>query len=256
MVKHTNPSMNATPQTNIFALALGDTLSPRVLLVSLLSFVLTIVVFIGAIWLLFGGMGALSEWIAQRLQSFEGSIEQSWLLSMISLIFITKTIVAILFFFTSAMVTYYLFLMVYSVIVGLFAGYFIKEIGSIYYPTFTFRGIGLLSYLWMVLKTLLWTTLMFVLLFPLVFVPVLNFALLVPVYYLFHKLLVLDVASMLNSVEEYKELKRLYAGQMRGITLVCFALTVVPFLGVVIYPYYVIVMSHFLFRKTEGLRAL
>lgn len=248
--------MNTTSKTNIFALALGDTLSPRVLLVSLLSFVLTIVVFIGAIWLLFGGMGALSAWIAQSLQSFEGSVEQSWFLSMISLIFITKTVVAILFFFTSAMVTYYLFLMVYSVIVGLFAGYFIKEIGSIYYPRVAFSGMGLISYVWIVLKTLLWTTLMFLLLSPLVFIPVLNFALLVPVFYMFHKLLVLDVASMLNSSEEYKELKRLYAGQMRGISLVCFGLTIIPFLGVVIYPYYVIVMSHFIFRKTESLRAL
>jgi len=248
--------MNTTSKTNIFALSLGDTLSPRVLLVSLLSFVLTILVFIGAIWLLFGGMGALSVWIAQSLQSFEGSIEQSWFLSMVSLIFITKTVVAILFFFTSAMVTYYLFLMVYSVIVGLFAGYFIKEIGSIYYPRVAFSGMGLTSYVWIVLKTLLWTILMFLLLFPLVFIPVLNFALLVPVFYLFHKLLVLDVASMLNSSEEYKELKRLYAGQMRGISLVCFGLTIIPFLGVVIYPYYVIVMSHFIFRKTEGLRAL
>lgn len=247
--------MNTTSKTNIFALALGDTLSPRVLLVSLLSFVLTIVVFIGAIWLLFGGMGALSAWIAQSLQSFEGSVEQSWFLSMISLIFITKTVVAILFFFTSAMVTYYLFLMVYSVIVGLFAGYFIKEIGSIYYPRVAFSGMGLISYVWIVLKTLLWTTLMFLLLSPLVFIPVLNFALLVPVFYMFHKLLVLDVASMLNSSEEYKELKRLYAGQMRGISLVCFGLTIIPFLGVVIYPYYVIVMSHFIFRKTENLRA-
>ena len=248
--------MTQQPQkTNIFTLALGDTFSPRVLLVSLLSFVLTIIVFIGAIWLLFGGVGALSAWIAQSLQSYEGSVEQSWFLSMISLIFITKTIMAIVFFFTSAMVVYYLFLMVYSVIVGLFAGYFIKEIGSLYYPSVAFRGMGLISYVWIVLKTLLWTMLMFLILSPLVFIPLLNFALLVPVFYLFHKLLVLDVASMINSSEEYKELKRANAGQMRGISLVCFALTIIPFLGVVIYPYYVIVMSHFLFRKTEGLRA-
>jgi len=247
--------MTQPQNTNIFTLALGDTFSPRVLLVSLLSFVLTIIVFIGAIWLLFGGVGALSTWIAQSLQSYEGSVEQSWFLSMISLIFITKTIMAIIFFFTSAMVVYYLFLMVYSVIVGLFAGYFIKEIGSLYYPSVAFRGIGLISYVWIVLKTLLWTMLMFLILSPLVFIPLLNFALLVPVFYLFHKLLVLDVASMINSSEEYKELKSVNAGQMRGISLVCFALTIIPFLGVVIYPYYVIVMSHFLFRKTEGLRA-
>ncbi|WP_263831998.1 EI24 domain-containing protein [Sulfurospirillum oryzae] len=247
--------MNTISKTNIFALALGDTFSPRVLLVSLLSFILTIIVFIGAIWLLFGGVSALSAWIAQSLQSFEGSIEQSWFLSMVSLIFITKTVVAILFFFTSAMVVYYLFLMVYSVIVGLFAGYFIKEIGSLYYPTVAFRGMGLISYVWIVLKTLLWTTLMFLLLSPLVFIPVFNFALLLPVFYLFHKLLVLDVSSMVNSSEEYKALKRMYAGQMRGISLVCFALTIIPFLGVIIYPYYVIVMSHYIFRKTEELRA-
>ena len=247
--------MTQPQNTNIFTLALGDTFSPRVLLVSLLSFVLTIIVFIGAIWLLFGGVGALSTWIAQSLQSYEGSVEQSWFLSMISLIFITKTIMAIVFFFTSAMVVYYLFLMVYSVIVGLFAGYFIKEIGSLYYPSVAFRGMGLISYVWIVLKTLLWTMLMFLILSPLVFIPLLNFALLVPVFYLFHKLLVLDVASMINSSEEYKELKSVNAGQMRGISLVCFALTIIPFLGVVIYPYYVIVMSHFLFRKTEGLRA-
>lgn len=255
MAKHCNKSMYLKSQTNIFALALGDTFSPRVLLVSLLSFVLTLLVFIGAIWLLFGGMSALSAWIAQSLEHFEGSIEQSWFLSMISLMFITKTVVAILFFFTSAMVVYYLFLMVYSIIVGLFAGYFIHEIGEVYYPTVAFGGMGLVHYVWVAFKTLLWTILLFVLLFPLVFVPVLNFILLVPVYYLFHKLLVLDVASMLNSVEEYKALKRLYAGQMRGISLVCFALTLIPFLGVVIYPYYVIVMSHFIFRKTKELRA-
>ena len=91
--------MNTPSKTNIFALALGDTLSPRVLLVSLVSFILTILVFIGAIWLLFGGMGALTAWITESLQHFEGSIEQSWFLSMVSLIFITKTVVAILFFF-------------------------------------------------------------------------------------------------------------------------------------------------------------
>ena len=245
----------SSSQTNIFALALGDTLSPRVLLISLLSFVLTILFFMGGIWLIFGGMGALSAWIAQSLASFEGSIEQSWFLSMVSLLFITKTVVAILFFFTSAIVVYYLFLVVYSIIVGLFAGYFIKEIGTLYYPRVALGGIGMMHYGWMVTKTLLWTTVMFILLFPLVFVPVLNFLLLLPIFYLFHKLLVLDVSSVINSTKEYQVLKGLYAGQMRGISLVCFALTVIPFFGVVIYPYYVIVMSHFLFRKTEALRA-
>lgn len=247
--------MTSSQQTNIFVLSLGDTLSPRVLLISLLSFILTIAFFIFAIWLMFGSIEALSLGIAHWLQSFEMRVEESWLLSLVSLIFITKTVVAILFFFTSAIVVYYLFLMVYSVIVGLFAGYFIQEVQSQYYPHVSLRGIGVTSYLWLVLKTLLMTLLLFVLLSPLVFIPLLNIGLLFPVYYMFHKLLVLDVASVLNSTHEYQALKRVHAGKMRGISLVCFALTIIPFLGVVIYPYYVIVMSHFLFRKTEELRA-
>ncbi len=247
--------MQTRPQTNIFILALGDSLSPRVLLISLVSFLLTLLVFIGAIWLLFGGMGALSLWLSESLQSFEGTLEQSWLFGFISLIFITKTLVSVLFFFTSAMVVYYLFLMVYSVIVGFFAGYFIGEIAKNYYPHVAFKGIGLLGYVGVMLKSLLVTTVLFILLSPLVFIPVFNFVLLLPVFYLFHKLLVLEISSMLNTKEEYKELKRLYAGQMRGISLLCFAMTFIPFVGVVMYPYYVIVMGHFIFRKTEALRA-
>jgi hypothetical protein len=246
---------NHHPQTNIFALSLGDTLSPRVLLISLVSFLLTIAFFIVLIWLTFGGIGALSVWITERLQGFEGQLEQTWLFSMVSLFVITKALIGILFFLTSAIVVYYLFLMVYSVIVGFFAGSFIKEIGKIYYPSVETKGISVLGYSWLVLKTLLVTGVLFILLLPLAFIPVLNFMLLLPVFYMFHKLLVLDVASMLNTKEEYVRLKGRYGGQMRGISLVCFALTLIPFFGVVIYPYYVIVMSHFLYRKTKEIRA-
>ena len=246
-----------TPQTstNIFFLSLGDTFSPRVLLVSLVSFLLTLLVFVGIIWLFFGGMGALSLWLSESVQSFEGSLEQSWLFSVVSLIFITKTVVSILFFFTSALVVYYLFLMVYSVIVGFFSGYFISEIARNYYPHVALKGIGFVGYVGVMLKSVLITTVLFIILSPLVFIPLLNFLLLLPVFYLFHKLLVLEVSSMVNTSSEYKVLKQHHSGGMRSISLLCFALTFIPFIGVVIYPYYVIVMSHFLLRKTGALRA-
>ena len=241
---------------NSFTLALGDTLSPRVLLVSLLSFVLTLLFFFAMIWLSFGGIGALSVWLGEWLQGFEGNFEQTWLFSLISLFVIAKTVVGILFFITSMLVVYYLFLMVYSIIVGLFAGYFIQEIGKTYYPNVHMRAMALFSYLGFVAKTLLITGILLILLLPLALIPVFNFILLVPVFYMFHKLLVLDVASLLNSKEEYLRLKGRYAASMRGISLVCFALTLIPVFGVLIYPYYVIVMSHFIFQKTQEIRAL
>lgn len=236
-------------------LALGDTMSSRVLWVSFAAFLLTMAFFIVLIWGAFGGIGALSVWIAQSLQGLEGNLEQTWLFSVISLFVITKTLVGVLFFLTSTIVVYYFFLMVYSVMVGLFSGYFIKEIGTIYYPNVETKGIALTSYLWVTAKTLIVTVLLLIVLLPFAFIPVFNFILLIPVFYMFHKLLVLDVSSLLNSKEEYLNLKRRYAGSMRSLSLVCFAITLIPVLGVLIYPYYVIVMSHFIFQKTQELRA-
>ena len=236
----------------IFVLALGDIFSPRVLLISLVSLLLTIAVFIIGIWGLFGGLASLMDSVTQ----YSAQLENQWLFQMLSLFFITKTIITLLVFSMSAIVMYYLFLMVYSFIVGLFSSYFIKEIAQTYYPDVTLNGMGLLSYVWVSLKTLLLTSVLFIILAPLALMPVLNFMILIPVFYMFHKLLVLEVSSMVNATEEYRRLKKENAGALRGISFICFAMTLIPIVGVIIYPYYVIVMSHYIFRKTKEVRAL
>lgn len=244
--------MNDKP--NIFLSSLGDLFSSRVLLVSLFSFVLTIAFFIVSIFFLFGSIESLAQWFVAWMGSFEQTIEQNWLLGFISLIFITKAIVGILVVVTSTLVVYYLFLMVYSFIIGLFAGYFIKEIGQKYYPDVSMHGINIFSYLYFSSKTLLFGILLLIILFPLVFIPLLNLILLIPVYYIFHKMLVLEVSAEINVREEYLRLKKGYSGELRGISLVCFGVTLIPIAGVLIYPLYVIVMSHFIFQKTRELR--
>ena len=240
---------------NIFITSLGDFFSPRVLLVTLISFILTIVFFIVCLFFLFGSIEFFSQWFVGMMGNFENTIEQNWLLSFISLIFITKAIVGILVFFTSFIVVYYLFLMVYSLIVGLFCSYFIGEIGQKYYPDVALNGMNLFANFFFIGKTFLVGILLFLLLSPLAFIPVLNLALFLPIYYIFHKMLVLDVASVVNSSAEYMKIKKENSGELKGITLIFFALTVVPIVGVVIYPFYVIVVSHFIFRKTKELRA-
>jgi len=244
--------MNDKP--NIFLSSLGDLFSSRVLLVGLVSFVLTIVFFVITLFFLFGSIESLAQWFVGWMGSFEHTIEQNWLLGFISLIFITKAIVGILVFVTSTLAVYYLFLMVYSFIIGLFAGFFIKEIGQKYYPDVTMNGINLFSYLFFTSKTLLVGILLLIVLFPLVFIPLLNLVLLIPVYYIFHKMLVLEVSAEVNVREEYLRLKKIYSSELRGLSVVCFCVTLIPILGVIIYPLYVIVMSHFIFQKTRELR--
>jgi len=67
-------------------------------------------------------------------------------------------------------------------------------------------------------------------------------------------MLVLEVSAEVNVREEYLRLKKSYSSELRGLSLVCFGVTLVPILGVIIYPLYVIVMSHFIFQKTRELR--
>ena len=237
----------------IFWLSIKDALAPNVLWITLISFVGTILFFVGLIWIAFGGMEALSLSFGAWVQNFENGLENHWLLHFLSLVVIAKTVMMLLFFFSSAMVVYYLFLMVYSIIVGFFAGFFIKEIAKRYYPTVVFKTIALPRYLWVLLKTVMVTALLFFIFSPLMFIPVLNMLLLVPVFYLFHKLLVLEVASAVYSYLEYEQIQKHYGGQTRALSAVCFALTLIPILGVVMYPYYVIVMSHYLLGKAKEL---
>lgn len=238
----------------IFFTAMKDAFSPNVLWVSILSFFATILFFIGVIWLVFGGVDSLTLLVGEWVGQYEASLEENWLLSFLSFVVVAKTLIMVLFFLSSAMVVYYLFLMVYSIIVGFFAGYFIKEIAQTYYPQVSFKGIGLTRYLWILLKVMALTLLLFVLFSPVVFIPVLNIMLLIPVFYLFHKMLILEVASVVHSYEEYIQIQKRYGAQSRALSALCFALTLIPVVGVLIYPYYVIVVSHFLLGKTETLR--
>lgn len=244
--------MNDKP--SIFLSSLEDLFSSRVLLVSLFSFILTIAFFVVTLFFLFGSIESLTQWFVAWMGSFEQTIEQNWLLGFISLIFITKTIVGILVVVTSTVVVYYLFLMVYSFIIGLFAGFFIKEIGQKYYPDVPMHGIDLFSYLFYTAKALFIGLLLLVVLSPLLLIPLLNLILFIPVYYIFHKMLVLEVSSAINVRAEYLSLKKRYRGELRGLSLVCFGVTLIPIAGVLIYPLYVIVMSHFIFQKTRELR--
>ena len=203
---------------HIFANSLKDALSPNVLWVTLLSFIATILFFVGLIWVVFGGVESLTLFVGDWVQGFESGLEQHWLLSFLSFVVIAKTLIMVLFFLSSAMVVYYLFLMVYSVIVGFFASYFIKEIAQKYYPQVRFKGIALPHYMWLLLKAIVVTVLLLILFSPLLFIPVLNIMLLIPVFYLFHKLLILEVASVVHSYAEYKEIQKSYGGQSRALS--------------------------------------
>lgn len=238
----------------IFIAALGDFFSPRVLLITLVSLILTLAVFIVGIMLLFGSVETLSSWFVTSLDGLNQSIEQSWFLSLISLFFITKMFVTILFFFTSAFVVYFLFLVVYSTIIGFFSGQIIKEIGEKHYAHIEQKSMSMFAYFYLIAKTIVIAFVFLIVLMPLFLIPILNFVLFIPIFYMFYKMLVLEVASACLDSKEYAQLKARKGVELKGIAFVCFLVTMIPFVGVVLYPYYVIAMSHFIYREVPSLR--
>ena len=104
------------------------------------------------------------------------------------------------------------------------------------------------------MKTIIVTLILFFVLSPTYFIPALNFLIFLPFYYFFHKTIVFDVSSVINNAKEYKKIKKLNWVELKGKTLFCFLITLIPIIGMLVYPFYVIFIGHYIFNETRELR--
>jgi hypothetical protein len=112
------------------------------------------------------------------------------------------------------------------------------------------------------LKTFVVMLLLLFVLTPLYFIPLINVvAFNLPFYYLFHKLLVYDVASTICTKEEYKQIMYFNGTSIRMRTLILYLLSLIPFAALFASVFFVIYLGHIFFTETlklrhEGLEAL
>lgn len=92
------------------------------------------------------------------------------------------------------------------IIIGFLTPMILGILHKRYYSHLELNGYGtLFSSLWELFKSLSMMVLLFLILIPVYFVPVLNIiAFALPLYYFFHKLLNFDVSSTILSAEQYK----------------------------------------------------
>lgn len=127
-----------------------------------------------------------------------------------------------------------------------------------YYSHLTLQGYGsLLSPLWVLFKSAIVMIVLFIVLIPVYFVPVLNvIAFALPLYYFFHKLLNFDVSSTILSKEEYKEIYKKEANSFRLRTLFLYFISMIPFATLFTAVYYIIYLGHAYFIKLDELNKL
>jgi hypothetical protein len=96
---------------------------------------------------------------------------------------------------------------------------------------------------------------LFLVLIPVYFVPVLNIiAFSLPLYYFFHKLLNFDVSSTILSKEEYKTIYKTQGNNFRLRTLFLYIISMIPFATLFSAVYYVIYLGHSYFIQLDKLQ--
>lgn len=151
---------------------------------------------------------------------------------------------------------YFTFMFFYSIVIAFFASQFVKSIQNKHYQDVDLQSMGILYIVWIYFKTTT-ITLFFVILFlPFFFIPTLNFLLFIPLYYFFHKSLLLDVSSAINTKKEYLKIKKANWFELKFQTLVLFLISLVPIVGIILIPFYFIYIAHIIFDETKVLRNL
>ncbi len=144
------------------------------------------------------------------------------------------------------------------IIVGFFTPLVVKKLKSRHYPPFEIRGHGsVLSAIIYALKSLFIMIILYIILTPIYFIPLLNIiAFNLPAYYFFHKMLVYDVGSEINTKKEFIQIKALVGNQIRIRTLGMYMLTLIPFVGIFFPILFVIYLSHIFINESLELRAV
>lgn len=155
------------------------------------------------------------------------------------------------------------FILIFSVIiavliVGFFTPLVIKKLKSRHYPPFEIKGHGsILEVLWHALVSFFIMILLYIVLIPFYFIPIINIiAFNLPAYYFFHKMLLFDVGSTMNTKKEYNHIRSVVGNQLRLRTLLMYLLTMIPFVGVFFPLLFVIYLSHIFINESLELRAI
>ena len=144
------------------------------------------------------------------------------------------------------------------VIIGFLTPMILKILHKKHYSHLKLNGYGtIISSIWILIKSFSMMILLFILLIPVYFIPVLNMiAFSFPLYYFFHKLLNFDVSSTILTKEQYKIIYEKDSAAFRLRTLFLYFISMIPFATLFTAVYYIIYLGHAYFIKLEELNKI
>ncbi len=230
----------------------SDFNTPWFLGLALVPFVVIAVLFAYA-WFGFGGdlfTQAQAALDAGRVPFLDAE-QHPWLTAILTFS-LFKWLFTLFFYLVGIVAVVLLSVLIAAIVIGFFTPVIVRKIQKKHYPDFRFTNedFTFLSSLWLYIKPAIGFLMLGLIALPLLFVPALNFvAINFPFYYLFHNYMLLDVGSNIVSKKEYLALLKKYRLHFRTLTATLYGISLIPFLGVFLQVYYVIVLAHAFFDK-------
>lgn len=187
-------------------------------------------------------------------QSYTGSSILDFLLQYT----VTSWIVSFLVYTIGLFAIGYISIFISLLIVGLLTPRILAIIQRKHYSSVVVDGYGtVVGGIWKLIKTALIMVLLFFMLIPLYFIPIVNiFAINLPFYYFFHKMLHYDVGSTLMQKENFDKIYYFNKNSMRLKTLFLYSISLIPFVAFFIAVFYIIYLGHTYFielSKSENI---
>jgi len=247
-------------EADIVALSIKDFFSRDILKIAILPFIVTMIF----VYSLFFGAASVA------LDSFDGlQIEQTttnvgfndineptyvdeigqWFLKSAAI----SWIVNILVYSIGAVAMVYVSIFISLMVIGFLTPYILSKIRNKHYSQINFHGnitiIGTILYM---IKAIFIMIILLLALIPFYFIPIVNiFAINLPFYYLFHKMLNFDVGTTILDTHDVKEFQSKNTKELRLRTLKLYLLSLIPFMSLILPVYYVVYIGHGYFSTIE-----
>ena len=242
-------------EKNLLLLSIKDFLTPKMLKYSIFPFVITLVLMYIIFFTVAGaGLDQLGSMDVQTSQttlqngiphteSFSAKLQGSAIIQFLMSYTITSWIASFLVYAIGGFFVLYASVFIAVIVIGFLTPLVIKELQARRYKDVEL--IGYSNVLASVLSMLKWAfvmLLLFFLLIPLYFIPLVNIiAFNLPIYYFFHKMLLYDVSSNICTKDEAKQINYMNKNNLRIKTLLLYMISLIPFaifFGAVFYVIY------------------
>ena len=247
-------------QFEIILLSIKDLLSSPMLKIAFIPFIITIFIVYSAFFSIADiGLDTLKDATVQ-IQTHETNIQNgvvdttttnetytgSSILDFLLKYSITSWIVSFLVYTVGSFVVLWVSLFISLIVIGFLTPNILNILQKKYYPNIVFNGYGTITNsIIMLLKSLAIMILLFLILVPFYFIPIINIiAFNIPFFYFFHKMLHFDVGSTLLTEDNHTYFKGKYSTSFMLQTLFLYFIAMIPFAALILPVFYIIYLGH------------